>query len=59
MLVRYVHLPKKSLPCLKCGKFFLTDRHHRFCRRCKDENEKLGAVGGLVRMSRELSGARA
>ena len=34
---------RKMLPCLKCGKIILTDKYHRFCRRCRNANLRDGA----------------
>lgn len=31
-------MSKKSRPCLRCGKPFLTDRNHRLCKACKEAN---------------------
>ena len=34
---------KKMLPCLRCRKIILTDKYHRFCRRCRNANLRDGA----------------
>lgn len=41
-------LPRKVLPCLGCGKNFLTDVAHRVCKRCTRRNNA-SRVGAIVR----------
>jgi DNA-directed RNA polymerase subunit N (RpoN/RPB10) len=53
MIAKFPVIQKKILRCLKCGKPFMTDKYHRFCRRCKHENEKLNPRFSTIRMSRE------
>ena len=31
-------LPRKWRPCLKCGKSLFTDKWHRICPKCTEEN---------------------
>jgi len=35
MTIREMNLQKKKFRCLKCGRYFITDRCHRICARCK------------------------
>lgn len=35
MTVRELNTQKKMFRCLKCGKYFRTDRCHRTCPKCK------------------------
>ena len=42
MANRIARLEKKMLPCLKCGKLLLTDKYHRFCKRCRNANLREG-----------------
>lgn len=36
--VRKLNRQKKEFECLGCGRVFVTDRCHRFCRVCKRRN---------------------
>jgi len=41
MNIKEIKLEKKMLPCLRCGRRFLTDKSHRFCRRCRIAIQRL------------------
>ena len=41
MRLRMRTLPKKHLPCLRCGKILWTDAAHRFCRKCRRHNSEV------------------
>ena len=42
---------KKMLPCLKCGKIILTDKYHRFCKRCRNANLRDGSGREAMRVA--------
>ena len=51
MMRRITTPQKKMLPCLKCGKIILTDKYHRFCKRCRNANLRDGAGRLPMRVS--------
>ena len=42
MSVRDANRRRRWRPCLKCGRMMHTDRCHRICKRCNEENQYVG-----------------
>jgi len=49
MSVRETNKQRKWLRCLKCGRKMLTDRCHRICKRCSEENKYIGGASSIRR----------
>ena len=54
MSLRQDNVSKKWRPCLKCGRRILTDRCHRFCRKCTRGNNRVGTQKTAFHVSGEL-----